>query len=509
MTSLAVRHLRGNRRQSVFALTAAGLATAMLVGVSGIAYSFYCAFMEFAEATGHLDSQSMDKIAAVLYAVVPFLSAIIIVGAVVVISNAFSISAGEQLRQFGILKSVGGTDAQIRREVCTEGALLGVLSIPIGVAVGYAATLVGMVILNHYLGDALQVAATQAGDERVPLVFHAVLSLPATAGAVAMAFATIMFSAWRVARKVSRTAAIDAIRQQGEVVVKPGKLRTSKLIGNLFGFEGTLAAKALKRAKRKYRATVVSLVTSIVLVLVSASFGTMLYKTAQVIKPEMPGNVQVAVMGQEGQDEVDYDKIEQRLLAYGTMTLTFEKMDNAAFYTCQVADAEDFCRYVNAELPPLLGEKLFVNAANLESMQREINSIYTMLMLFIYCFVAMLAAVGITGVLATINSNISLRTGEFAVLQAVGMDSRGLRRMLNLESLLYGLKSLLIGIPFGLGLSYVLLRLFRRNVVFAFNVPWPTIGICILGVFAVTFISMAYASGKLRRGNIAEAMRAI
>jgi putative ABC transport system permease protein len=119
----------------------------------------------------------------------------------------------------------------------------------------------------------------------------------------------------------------------------------------------------------------------------------------------------------------------------------------------------------------------------------------------------MLAAVGVTGVLATINSNISLRTSEFAVLQAVGMDNRGLRRMLNLESLLYGLKSLAIGVPLGLALSFALYLVFRLNTDFAFKIPWLAVVICVVGVFAVTFISMRYTGGKLRRGNIAEAMR--
>jgi putative ABC transport system permease protein len=131
-----------------------------------------------------------------------------------------------------------------------------------------------------------------------------------------------------------------------------------------------------------------------------------------------------------------------------------------------------------------------------------------MLMIFIYCFVGMLAAVGITGVLATINSNIALRTSEFAVLQAVGMDHQGLKKMLNLESLLYGMKSLIIGIPLGIALSYALHRLFQLNVDFVFKIPLLAVLICIIGVFAVTFISMRYASGKQRRGNIAEAMRA-
>jgi putative ABC transport system permease protein len=135
-TTLALLHLKGSPIQSAFTLTAAGLATAMLVGVGGIAYSFYKAFLVFAEATGKVNTNSMDQILTILYTIVPFLAAIIVSGAVIVISNAFSISANEQIRQFGILKSVGATTKQIRRSVMSEGRLMSAISIPIGVIVG-------------------------------------------------------------------------------------------------------------------------------------------------------------------------------------------------------------------------------------------------------------------------------------------------------------------------------------------------------------------------------------
>jgi putative ABC transport system permease protein len=89
------------------------------------------------------------------------------------------------------------------------------------------------------------------------------------------------------------------------------------------------------------------------------------------------------------------------------------------------------------------------------------------------------------------------------------MDNRGLRRMLNMESLLYGVKSLAIGVPLGIALSFVLYRLFRVHINFTFSIPWAAVLICVAGVFAVTFVSMRYASGKLRRGNITEATRTV
>jgi putative ABC transport system permease protein len=130
-----------------------------------------------------------------------------------------------------------------------------------------------------------------------------------------------------------------------------------------------------------------------------------------------------------------------------------------------------------------------------------------MLMIFIYCFVGMLTAIGVTSVLATINSNIALRQSEFAVLQAVGMDHRGLRRMLNLESLLYGLKSLVIGVPLGLVLSYAMYRRITHDVSFVFAPPWLAILLCAAGVFAITLITMRYAAKRVRGNSLVEVIR--
>ena len=67
----------------------------------------------------------------------------------------------------------------------------------------------------------------------------------------------------------------------------------------------------------------------------------------------------------------------------------------------------------------------------------------------------------------------------------------------------------LIGLPLGIALSYVLFRLFRLQMNFAFEVPWLAVGLCVLGTFAITFISMHYAASQIRRNNIAETMRAV
>jgi putative ABC transport system permease protein len=242
-------------------------------------------------------------------------------------------------------------------------------------------------------------------------------------------------------------------------------------------------------------------VISIVLVIVGASYGQLLYRTAETIRPEVAGNVRVMIV-----DE-DYEAVQNLLQAYGEVEIIPDLFDYYANFYCQVENPEDFRKYAERELALIITEPTHINVVNLESHQHQIHQIYTMLMIFIYCFIGMLTVIGVTSVLATINSNIALRQSEFAVLQAVGMDHRGLRRMLNLESLLYGLKSLVIGVPLGLVLSYVMYRRITHDVSFVFAPPWLAILLCAVGVFAITLITMRYAAKRVRGNSLVEIIR--
>ena len=85
---------------------------------------------------------------------------------------------------------------------------------------------------------------------------------------------------------------------------------------------------------------------------------------------------------------------------------------------------------------------------------------------------------------------MNLRKGEFAILKSVGMTGKEFNRMINLEVLFYSLKSLLIGVPLGIGLSYVLYLAFNqgKNVIL-YKLPVGGIIISIIAVFILVTAS--------------------
>jgi len=98
--------------------------------------------------------------------------------------------------------------------------------------------------------------------------------------AIVVGFATVLISAYIPAKRALRISPIDAIRQTQDIKIEAKKVKTSKLVYKLFGFEGMIASKNFKRNRRKYRTTVVSLFMSVVLFISSSSFCAYITKSA-------------------------------------------------------------------------------------------------------------------------------------------------------------------------------------------------------------------------------------
>ncbi len=566
---------------------------------------------------------------------------IIVIGSVFVISNAFNISANERLNQFGLLKSAGATKKQIRACVLSEGLVLAGFGIPAGLIAGYGIEALALTIANSLLVDVEAINGA-------PLVFQPVLALLPLLIAAAISFATVMLSAWLPARRCARIPAIEAIRLSDEVKIRGKKLRVSRTLSRLFGFEAALALKALKRDRRKYRATVVSLVVSMVLFIAGASFGELLMKSTEMIYVEYGVN---AVVGANSPDGAALDELDNRLEAipgarlmsvrdvsyYLTAVpegfisdmaqkyadsgfpaspepgIRIAAVDEASFVQlCELAgvsredmDSEEtpsgiLLNYAliaasgariefipfnftngmtldfraeeeNSGSIKLIGQaarelpvaaqainsfneanvvvsqktydqlslskdgqraswlaqaddsEAFVNASreiyntsgfegsfsthDIGSSVRTSRNIAALMTIFVYGFVVLLSLIGVTSVIGTISTGIRLRTREFAMLSSVGMTPEALRRMLNFESLFYGLRALCFGLPLGLIASALMQGALHETIIFAFLFPWQSMLISVFAVLLITFATMRYAAARIRDKSIVEALK--
>ncbi len=203
--------------------------------------------------------------------VVGIVMGIIMFTSVFCIKNSFDISITEKIKQYGMLRSIGATKKQIKKNVFYEATILGIIGIPLGILLGFIASYILIIISNYFLRDSTAIGLS--------LTFS--FSIIAIVIAVILGILTIYFSAFRSARKASVTSPIDSIRNSANIKIDSKKIKSPTFIKKVFGMGGEISYKNLKRNKKKYRTTVVSIVVSVFVFIALSSFMSMAFEEVE------------------------------------------------------------------------------------------------------------------------------------------------------------------------------------------------------------------------------------
>lgn len=561
-----------------------------------------------------------DTTMASLYSVGAVVIVIIILSSVFVIRNSFSISVSEKTKQYGMLSSIGATKKQIKKSVLYEGFYIGIIGIPLGILCGMLAVVILLQVVNVLLGDSL--------NEKC------VFSIPILAiiASIVISAITIYLSCILPARRASKISPIEAIRGNDDIKIKAKKVKTSKITKKLFGIGGVIASKNLKRNKKKYRTTVISLVVSISIFISLSSFLDYGGKIVNVYYKDLGYDISVYDGTVENYNEITkLDNVEEYSYSYmtegsvdinkygsefgkriakdseETNSITIVLINNDYFkkfiehlgiqstnykdiaileddayeyidektvfenyYSLKTGDSiditltngekrtvkiskktderpmgyknvysnggylfvsEDFIQDKSDEKSFHMGS-LVIKSQNPDELENEINNlkktnnlysklyinniskyveenkkIILLISIFLYGFIAVITLIGVTNIFNTITTNMILRSKEFANLKSVGMTTKEFNRMIRLESILYGLKSLLIGIPLGLIGSYCIYNGIAKGLDFGYILPLKSIIIAIIFVFIIVGLTMKYSLNKINKQNIIETIR--
>lgn len=570
-----------------------------------------------------LETMSLkDSTMKVLYILSTIVIIIIIVSSVFCIKNSFDISITEKTKQYGMFRSIGATSKQIKKNVLYEAFILGIIGIPLGILCGLLASWILIKVCNYYLYGTLN---------GLTLVFNT--SLISILISILLGSITIYFSALKSARRASKLSPMVAIRNSEDIKIKSKKLRTPKYIKSLFGVGGVISYKNLKRNKKKYRTTVISIVISVSVFIGLYYFMNMAFSILDLEVGSSDANIQLIIGDNSKDKENNLNKIEQifnldnierisfqkRLLGEiidktlytkefnkligtnGTMILIYaigdseyrtyvkslglnysdvkntgilinnsfaydedskkdveisvlnikknDKVDikiNNITHQIKISEvtkerpfgfsntyssgfiivSDEYLKELdsnfnygwilirsnNADLLQSNIEKILgdidYNLDNTDKNYRIVKGVYTLMAIFLYGFITVITLIGITNIFNTITTNINLRRGEFAILKSVGMTSHEFNRLINLETIFYSLKSLLIGIPLGVGISYLIYIAFSEGSrEFQYEFPFGGVFISILAVFILVFIIMNYSIKKVNKQNIIEDIR--
>ena len=605
-----------------------------------------------------------DRQTRFVYGMMFTMIGVIVVASVCLIYNAFAISVAERARQLGLLSSVGATISQKRSSVYFESLLIAAIGIPLGIAAGLG----GIAITLHFLRPLF--SAVLYMESNTELLMH--VPLWTIAVTVLFSLITIFLSVYIPARRASRITPMEAIRLTREVKLTSGAVKTSWLTRKIFGFEAEIALKNLKRSRKKYRTTVVSLVISLVLFLTASQYVSLIHGSASAMDegggydillyyPQVSDELRLAVNREISAltqaDEIVYagnlwgvaNMPLNRLTSkareviqkdYGTLedpfpfSLSFISLDPKNFEAYAKKVGVDPAQYTDAKHPmgilinnavqrteqedgsqirtagqilsvqpgdmisadlsmyaqkirrggdqkdqgkevdvtigaltdirpmgvsmssfsyttmvvsePVLqaildlsmqedmkvqhtvfftakGDDLALEKKlndimkannvleyslyNIHSEARAVNNRNLFLGVLIYGFITLITLVCIANIFNTVSTNMALRRKEFAMLRSVGMTPGGFRKMIRYESIFYGIKSLLYGLPLSIATAILMYVINRSVMDYAFTLPVENYLIGVFMILIIVITTMLYATSKSRKDNIIEALK--
>lgn len=568
-----------------------------------------------------------DRTMNMLYAVAGVVIGIIILTSVFVIKNSFDIANQEKKKMYGMLSSIGATSKQIKKNVLHEGFILGLIGIPLGILSGIFADYILVIIIN-YIGN----------FNDVKFVFS--ISIWPVILSIILGVVTIYLSVVRAAKKSSKIAPIEAIRNNNEIKINSKKIKSSKIVDKLFGVGGDIAYKNLKRNKKRNRTTIISIVISVAVFISLSSFLSYGFKLTNQYYQDANYDIQLYLRDTNEEESkkiindiikmdnvsrysiirsmsmiFDYKKYyNEDVLEYfgGVKDLSlrimsvgeeeFERIlkenkisdtnfdykglliDKNIFYQegsknykeVNLLDLNKFktvtgsinnkdlnieilkridnelmgFQKVYSETPTIIVSDKFydyiisnynVNATdsrslyikstdaekleslikeylldeninnyslfNIETEAKAQRSLITLVAIFLYGFIIVISLIGVTNIINTISTNMNLRRREFAMLKSIGMTKNEFNKMINLESIMYSTKALIIGIPLGILGSFAIYKAFANGSDYGFIFPWQAILIAIFVVYILVSLIMYFALRKTKSENIIDTIK--
>lgn len=299
-----------------------------------------------------------DQTIGAISAIAAVVISIIIIVSVFCIRNSFAISTTEKMKMYGMLSSIGATKKQIKKSVILEGLLLGLIGIPLGILCGVLAVFILIKVINILIGPFL--LSTVDG-----IIFD--VSLFPILISIILGIVTIYFSSIASAIKASRVSPIDNLRNNQNIKITPKKLKSPKIIKSLFKTGGVLAYKNLKRSKKKYRTTVISLTVSIFVFISMFYFINEGFKQSSMYYSDYNYNIVVLSGNIHKYSESDLDRLRNLKNVKNTYTLYSEKG------TIKLLDSKRINEYPDLDYGN--GSRIDIRALDNESFKKYVKEL--------------------------------------------------------------------------------------------------------------------------------------
>ncbi|TCR20963.1 FtsX-like permease family protein [Streptomyces sp. BK205] len=160
-------------------------------------------------------------------------------------------------------------------------------------------------------------------------------------------------------------------------------------------------------------------------------------------------------------------------------------------------------------LEKALGSNPAIKVQDKKDLSDSIAQMFTLMLNMLYGLLAMAVLVAVLGVINTLAMSVFERSQEIGMLRAIGLDRKGIKRMVRLESLVISLFGGVLGIGLGVFFGWAAGELLgARMATYELVLPWARMAVFLLLAATVGILAALWPARRAARMNMLSAIKA-
>ncbi|MER6122719.1 FtsX-like permease family protein [Streptomyces sp. NPDC001795] len=159
-------------------------------------------------------------------------------------------------------------------------------------------------------------------------------------------------------------------------------------------------------------------------------------------------------------------------------------------------------------LEKALGDNPAIQVQDKKDISNSIGQVFTLMLNMLYGLLAMAVIVAVLGVINTLAMSVFERSQEIGMLRAIGLDRKGIKRMVRLESLVISLFGGVLGIGLGVFFGWAAGELLgTKMATYELVLPWGRMALFLLLAAAVGVLAALWPARRAARLNMLTAIK--
>ncbi|MER6424880.1 ABC transporter permease [Streptomyces sp. NPDC001137] len=160
------------------------------------------------------------------------------------------------------------------------------------------------------------------------------------------------------------------------------------------------------------------------------------------------------------------------------------------------------------KLEKALGTNPAIKVQSKQDLSNDIAQMFTLMLNMLYGLLAMAVIVAVLGVINTLAMSVFERSQEIGMLRAIGLDRKGIKRMVRLESLVISLFGGVLGIGLGVFFGWAAGELLgTKMATYELVLPWARMAVFLLLAATVGVLAALWPARRAARLNMLTAIK--